>query len=300
MRKEIVTLQAQVIELNKVIFAEREQSLQRFMKAQNRQGTSDTLMSIIVNADSSELQKRLMLKKTLAIDPIIKDQGNSVTNYVFEEQQELYKENLSLLQTLNWKYVKQLEEQLEKAQEHASVLLDMYTIYRKQLFTQKMENCKDHREFLKSADTLTKANCKHVLVLEQNLIEITRKSVNEEAKGILNSLLRQIERRDKLVSILRQQQMKLSLQIEELQKESQRKRDIYNEETRKLKEHLRREREKYNVLEQRRAFDLEGFSTDIKQCKKEMMKIKQKVSGKAKLVEKIDDMLLKVKNVNKV
>ncbi|KAK5639328.1 hypothetical protein RI129_011820 [Pyrocoelia pectoralis] len=300
-REEIVTLQSQITDLNKVIFAEREQNLQQYIKAQDNQYDSNVLMNFVISENSNELHKHFTSIKDISklheCDSSMKSKCNSLTS-LFKEQREMYEENLTLLQTVNFNYVKQLEEQLQKAQDHASVILSVYSIYRKQFFIQKKENCKDHKKFLKSADMLTKANNKYVLELEQNLIEMTRKSVNEEAKGILNSLLRQIEKRDKLVSMLRQQQTKLTLQIEQIQKEYDQLQHNYNENNRKLREQLKREKEKYSSLEQRRAFDFEGFSTDIKQCKKEVLKMKQEVSGKTKLIEKMDHLLKVLVNKN--
>lgn len=100
-------------------------------------------------------------------------------------------------------------------------------MYRQELFQQKKDNIKDQKMFLETLDTIYKENNKHMQNIEKKTIETTTNSINNQIKRLLNSFSLQLEKRDKLVTILRRQQTSLESSIEELKKEGQSEHESY-------------------------------------------------------------------------
>ncbi|KAK4871746.1 hypothetical protein RN001_015870 [Aquatica leii] len=290
-RESLVSLQTEIVSLNNVLVAERERNLNLYLKQLNQQNNSNVLMNVVLKTNAKDVENHFSYTKKVSFQPSLVHNSNDKyerLKNLYEEQTKIYEENLETLKNVNAKYVRKLEEELQKTRDHCSIILDMYSFYRKQTFSQKIKNAREHKDFLDTVDVLNQVNKKHIEEVERRVLEETTCAVNEQTRGALNSLFQQIHKRDKLVYMLRRQQAQFEKKIQQFDKQQKTKSQSAEKITNELKKQLQNEKKKYSALEQRRMFDFEGFKTDIQQFRKELTKLKNPPI-KSKLVRDIDN-----------
>ncbi|KAF5291899.1 hypothetical protein FQR65_LT11383 [Abscondita terminalis] len=276
-----MALRAEVVSLNNIIATERERNLDLYFKQINEQKSSNMLMNVKLKANAKSLSEHISYTKTVSFQPsavksdppLLLDKYESLMS-LYEEQTKIYEENLNTLRNVNEKYVKKLELELQNILDHSSTILNMYSFYQTELFTQKLDNSRDRKEFLETVNVISNINKKHLAKVKQQLLEETTLTVNEQSKGVLNSLLQQINKRDKLVYMLRQHQAHFNREIARLENQFMMEHQNAGKIINNLQEKLKSQKQKYLALEQRRKFDVQGFQTDIQHFRKKLEKLR--------------------------
>ncbi|KAF5283409.1 hypothetical protein FQA39_LY04785 [Lamprigera yunnana] len=270
-RKLSASLHQEIDHLHKVIDAEREKNIELYLHVEKDSNAS--ISSCPTSTVSLHKYELLQL--------------------LHQQQFEIYNESLSTLRTVYEKCTEKLKVEVMSTLEHAIAISDMQSLYRKQVFDQKLRNERDHKQLLDNIHTLNKTNKKRILEIDHQMLETVTENVNDQTRKTLNSLRKEINDRDILVDTLQKQKRKVERDIENIKKSVAKGCQNSSHITKELQKKMENELKSYAALEKRRSFDFEGFQTDLQQFRKEMGKIKN-VERKSLLESKIEDLEAKL------